>query len=1105
MNRYVKISAALAAFALLLVVMGLSTQGTVNALTLSPGNNWVCATSTPEGDSECTFEDATFTLTNNTGADLTDIKITNTNLRTGSAGSTITVAETVAGEGAPTPIANGDTINFLVMDVGTIPEAAVIDDQDTTIDETDTCAERVASANDAISTYQGCIKGFNGNTISVSYAVPGGSLAQSVQVQVDTVKPSLIPLSPAPGTVVKGRTNVAFSAEFTDSGSAYSTATPTPSSSPKQIDDFVSGLLGATDFANVAENGAIRLVVAGNVVDLEPGNFEKLDGGWKVSVTINSSDIQAISTNVPWYWETSDRAGNLQRTSTSIKSKATSDAANDANRTIIDSLFSVDVGDVSVNMFDTTKVRVTLESETSKSQTVDAYTPADGSLAVEAPFFADADDESGYQCAFAAEEDNLDTPDVDETTLTEACEVGTGTSYEILKTNLITVDSAAPVLGDVTTGHAWSSVSMKNSTGLKAKATSIRVDFTDGGKLVNNNPAGEGSGLDADSVTPAAFSVAGNSVSSVLVVDEDSPRAPRVSLVVYLTLGEALGSSETPAVTLNSGMVADKAGNTASGTTKSSKNVIDGLGPNLTLAKSAPLSNDKVTITITSDEQLGDVPDQQTKKVTTTSGGLADDALTLSGSDAVAAKTALSYSFVVDKDNLGDAAASKFNVYVTAIDTQSGANEGAAGDEDNANDADAVTFVLDQKLNNGVDPIVKVAGNENVEADETMAKLDNVEQTDPMIVTVDFEQEGKEYMGDGQKTVELTSAKLKFTAPDGAVTNRTFNLTTEVSSPDNIKFTIPLLNAKIGNYELEVKARDQAGNVRLIDNRASPASAMKADWDVIAPSPVDIKLSPGWNLVSLPFQPANPAINSVINANHPADIVMTFDNASQVWLVSRRDAETGDFVGDIPVMTASTAYFIRTENFQAIRMLRPPLATAAAAPPPPPAITVVEGWNLVPIVSNDIPTPEAIAADDYFGTLGGNSSNAGWLKALSFNTLVRTWFSVTPGETIVLEYGETNPCTGETLDPDDVKDGSEPCQVVSATTTYSDRSDNDNNMIPDQVAIDAGTADAMMDNPDDTDGNEDTFDGNDKVTIRAPVTVGKGYWLYATTGGVIIP
>ena len=91
---------------------------------------------------------------------------------------------------------------------------------------------------------------------------------------------------------------------------------------------------------------------------------------------------------------------------------------------------------------------------------------------------------------------------------------------------------------------------------------------------------------------------------------------------------------------------------------------------------------------------------------------------------------------------------------------------------------------------------------------------------------------------------------------------------------------------------------------------------------------------------------------------------------------------------------------------------------------------MVEGWNLVPIVSNDIPTPKTIDADDYFGTLG----DKGWLKALTFNTLVRTWESVTPGETV-------------TVTDDEGVETEEP----------------------------------------------------------ATVTVGKGYWLYATSDGVIIP
>ena len=202
-----------------------------------------------------------------------------------------------------------------------------------------------------------------------------------------------------------------------------------------------------------------------------------------------------------------------------------------------------------------------------------------------------------------------------------------------------------------------------------------------------------------------------------------------------------------------------------------------------------------------------------------------------------------------------------------------------------------------------------------------------------------------------------------------------------------MKFTIPLLNPKIGDYKLTVQARQRPATCALTA-LALRAQDLIVQWTVMAsPKPVNIELAPGWNLISLPFQPGNPAINSVIPANHPADIVMTYDNVSQVWMVSRRDAETGLFVGDIAVLTANTAYFVRTDNFEPIKLLRPPLATAAAAPPPPPAITVVEGWNLVPVVSNDNPVPTVRhCGRRYFGTLG-SGTNTGWLKALTFNTL----------------------------------------------------------------------------------------------------------------------
>ena len=95
----------------------------------------------------------------------------------------------------------------------------------------------------------------------------------------------------------------------------------------------------------------------------------------------------------------------------------------------------------------------------------------------------------------------------------------------------------------------------------------------------------------------------------------------------------------------------------------------------------------------------------------------------------------------------------------------------------------------------------------------------------------------------------------------------------------------------------------------------------------------------------------------------------------------------------------------------------------------------------MPVVSNEIPTPDSLDADDYFGTLKGN-----WLKALSYDTLVRTWDSVSPGET-------------ENLD---------------GAATY------------DHDGLDTTPEIATPETP-------------------VQVVVGKGYWLYATEAGTIIP
>ena len=1078
MNRYIKVTAALAAFALLLVVMGLSTQpqtveaqdvmlgGSSTFYICSDGCNSVAYTidnqdNTDPADDEVTYgetpnqatHDNVFDISFEGAANDATVELYNVNLPRGGTGADKNPKTIELASGQLTVVAVHKSSGLIDNTIATQ------------------------------------VKAFNGNKIQISYTPQGtGEFATIKNVIVDNVKPALVTNSPTVPLITKGSVDLTFSADITDGGSGFSSGYSSPGAglAGTLSDSGSISLPSAATRNDFTKKGGIRLVVAGNVVALGESNFTKVDGGWRVSKTINSSAIQNISTNVPWYFEAADRANNTRRSGGSITGKA---GAGSSPTQLVDAKFAgTATSFLNENTFSNTKIQFTRENADgddvkSRKVSISPFVGETGTFTVvnteEDALWDDAlvynlvDGDTGFDQASATAADGYQCPFDDEDADTNEiadCTIA-GANYEIFATNLITVDTEEPTLvsednvpASVQTGLGYDTAGKKQ----KPQKNSIKVSFADSGKSGSDAP---GSGLDSSSVTAGAFSVSGNTVEGVIVVRN----------VVYLTLADNLGSTEKPTVSIQSGVITDKAGNAFDGARGQAS---DSLGPNLTLSKSSDLSNGELDITVTTDEQLNALPAVWVTPADDE--GVAESAGT--DSKSVTQTGALTYKVTVDAED-GDG---EFSVYASGADT---ANEtsGSVGSSKSSVSPSSFTIELDNTLNNDMAPIVSVSDNEDVQ----MYDDQDVEQVDPMIVTVDFSQEGREYDRDSYRTVELTSAKLKITFDDGTSESKTYNLTTEVSSPNSVKFTIPMLNPKIGSYTLTVQARDSAGNTEVLGSED-----LKASWEVVAPSPVDIALAPGWNLISLPFQPANPAINSVIPASHPADIVMTFDNASQVWLVSRRDAETGLFTGDIPVMTASTAYFIRTENFQALRMLRPPLATAAAAPPPPPAITVVKGWNLVPVVSNDIPTPKAIAADDYFGTLGGGS-DAGWLKALTFDTLVRTWTSVTPGETMVLDVGDTNPCTGKDVVKADVEDGSEPCQVG----LHSERSSNRGDIrVGDEIGTEQNPATADADDATDGgDGYDDEFDGGDKVTVRAPVSVGKGYWLYATAEGVIIP
>ena len=906
----------------------------------------------------------------------------------------------------------GETLEVLNLDVAKVTG---VNPRDVIAGNPITVVQAFTSPNaDGTPSVSGEIRAFNGNRIQITYT-PTSGFAKTATILVDNVKPTLVTTSPDIPLVTKKGVNITFSAELTDGGSGYTTTVGTSGTS--DIDDLNSTPGALASDTNVdTPRGGVRLVVAGNVVALGKDDFEAIDGGWRVSKEIGSSAIQNIGANVPWYFETSDRAGNERRTSGSISLNGVVTGGNGTGGAT-DARFA---GTLPADSFVDTMVKVTRGSA-SKTVPITSFTNTTGAfilnLTAAAPndFFAD----------------DATTSDVTESDVLE------GDKMELVGSNLLTIDGVAPSLGSpkAITGVVYSTSKKMAVRGLSAKANSIQVNFTDDGKTDGD---GAGSGLDAASVTPAAFTVAGNTVNSVSVQGNS----------VYLTLGTNLAPDETPVITIANGSIMDKAGNAFGGSRIAATEVSDGLGPNLSLSEDSDLSKEKVTVTIMTDEQLASLPDVMLSRVINNNGDVvvrgaqecvyaavaattdtpplpalpavtravtvADDgtvscaavadtdpmlnaryqATTPSGvagqpagAPSPSQTEALSYSYAVTAATANpvgdDVVGGKYNVYVEGVDTQNAENKGKAGHASDANHSAAFTFQLDTKLNGGDDPMVTVS-------DETAAGGDadapDVETISPMIVTVDWAGEAGEYPGDSYRTVELTEAKLTISFSDGSSESRTFDLAAEISTQDSRKYTIPVLNPKVGVYTLTVKGTDSAGN-------ASGTSGHSATWNVVAAKPVEVALKPGWNLISLPFQPANPAINSVIPTDHPVGLVMTFDGAEGVWLFSRRDAETGLFVGDVSVITASSAYFVNTDSFKALSLFRPPSATAAAAPAQPPAIPVSAGWNLVPVSSNQTPVPASIGADTYFGTLGDT-----WLRALAWDPLARTWIAVAPSK-----------------------------------------------------------------------------------------------------------
>ena len=590
----------------------------------------------------------------------------------------------------------------------------------------------------------------------------------------------------------------------------------------------------------------------------------------------------------------------------------------------------------------------------------------------------------------------------------------------------ITVDSVDPVMGAnaAFTGLLFD----ENATDCdvdpcvldKNERAWIMVFFDDVNDLAGN------------SIDAGDFSVEGHSVNAAKWFDEDGSAthsgasgAPwNIRNLVFIQLDDELAADETPDVFLGAlaGGVQDAAGNIkASGEDEAE----DQIGPKFVVSNfvpapsSASLAGDdvEVTFTVTTDEEMDGNPDVTVWNVFSPGtgssiGNTVSDAGTNRWSvviDEVANDVTTIYNIHISGDDLNSNSA---DLGIDNVDVADPAN--IRSDNATLDEADGIVDGFFETLTDSGDFISSIST--TTDFDFSAADIDedaiyfegdtkdlaapvtvpaedgSSDIRSPFFVSLDFGAEGSEFEQDDHAKVDLLSATL-----DGV------DVLASASSADDKKWLIAILDIALGDHELVINASDQAGN-ELAD------SEFKLAFEVTERAPIEVGLNPGWNLISLPGQPADPSIDAVM-ANNDATAVITYDpTIPGGFLVAVRDVG-GSFAGTLKTMDATRGYWVLTDSFQPIEVDVPPLAAGSAGVLPP-TVPVAKGWNLVPVQdpTGVFKSGDLLQARDYFTSAEDVSA------VYFFDTIANVWVFVDITDDSVDDTGPSPVYTGTTVE-----------------------------------------------------------------------------------------
>jgi hypothetical protein len=551
--------------------------------------------------------------------------------------------------------------------------------------------------------------------------------------------------------------------------------------------------------------------------------------------------------------------------------------------------------------------------------------------------------------------------------------------------NSFTVDATAAIMGIVTTGIKWDATNKDEDP----SRSHIKVEFTaTGGTTVDN--------MDTSTLAAGDFLVDGLAIAGMVHPNLKSTKgvdlagvAMATKNIVYLELSADLAADAKPKVSLV-GTVNDLAGNASA---IGEKKATDGNTPKFTVtitgnadASGRPVvqgdTDDKITVRIASDETLTAAP-------TIKFGTLAWDASQSGGARLeVAASASVTPSSVSGLTNTWETSKLKadignadglYSVYVSGVDLST--NTGTSGSGSAAAGAVDLTKANLFEIDNNIGaPSFTLTPNTGAGAGTT------TESTGPFI-RIDV-SEAKEYNINSVDKLDFGSPAVSVEIDDhdditiSAITLNGDDVSTSLGSVDSDSYVLATSGLAVGEHELKVSYNDSVGN-KLEDQ--------EYDFTVDERSDYEVKLSPGWNLVSVPGTPAASAIDDVIGSTHPATSVLTYESGE--WKVATRGTDNA-WEGTISQIDSDHAYWVQTGSFDSIKTLINERDPATILP----TITIKAGWNLVPVVDlaqTSAPTQAQLAAGSHGFTAAAYFASLTWTVAYGFDTQANEWRKIT--------------------------------------------------------------------------------------------------------------